>query len=150
VELHPPPTPPPGATFDGRDRFAPAAGRLARGTPINDLGQPFDPATLAGAPIPAPGFPPGAIVAEVLWIDRFGNAQLNLTPADTGQDPLRLGSVRLPILRSYRDIGPDQYALVVDSYGYLAICADQAPAARRLGLRAGDQVHLARETQGHQ
>ena len=40
------------ATFHGRDLFAPAAARIARGVPVTDLGEPFDPASLVQPDLP--------------------------------------------------------------------------------------------------
>jgi len=82
----------PGATFDGRDVFAPVAAYLASGGDPARLGDERDPHTLAevvpidGAPAGgasggAPGSRPGGpLVTSVGWVDRFGNVQLTLTP----------------------------------------------------------------------
>jgi S-adenosylmethionine hydrolase len=148
VELSPPPTPPPGATFAGRDIFAPAAGRLAAGAPLLELGRPVDPASLRGEPVPEPKVTAHEVDAEVLWVDRFGNAQLNATPADTGPGPVQLDAGRGPrtvrIVASYGAIAADDIALVVDSYGLLSICADRRSAADLLGLASGTPIRLAR------
>src|SRR4029453_7753727 len=72
----------PGATFDGRDVFAPAAAHLCAGVDLAELGDPVDPLTLQPGMIPLP-FPDGdAVAAQVLWVDRYGNAQLNVGPDD--------------------------------------------------------------------
>ncbi|MXW89635.1 MAG: SAM-dependent chlorinase/fluorinase, partial [Acidimicrobiaceae bacterium] len=71
-----------GSTFDGRDVFAPAAAHLCCGVPISALGPPIDPATLMPGMLPVSGREGDDLVAEVLWIDRFGNCQLNLDPAE--------------------------------------------------------------------
>lgn len=153
VELPPPPNAP-GATFAGRDVFAPAAARAAAGVAVADLGQPIDPETLAGEAVPEPTMAGSSVEAEVLWVDRYGNAQLNATPAHTGPGPLRVETGREPagtmrVVASYDAIGPDDLALVVDSYGYLAICAHRRPAAARLGVGPGDQVRLSRIEPAH-
>jgi S-adenosyl-L-methionine hydrolase (adenosine-forming) len=57
-------------TFEGRDVFAPAAGRLAGGAPLASLGRPID--DLVALPDP---FGP-----VVLWVDNFGNLVTNLEP----------------------------------------------------------------------
>lgn len=79
----------PGATFDGRDVFAPAAAYLARGGDPARLGNECDPGTLTeavlGGGLPdgaAPDRPGGPLVASVGWVDRFGNVQLRLTPVE--------------------------------------------------------------------
>jgi S-adenosylmethionine hydrolase len=72
----------PGATFAGRDVFAPAAAHLCNGVDLYDLGTPVDPGVLLPATVPLPREDGDAVVAEVLWVDRYGNCQLNVGPDD--------------------------------------------------------------------
>src|SRR5207248_4019870 len=72
--------PAPGATFAGRDVFAPAAGYLAAGTPLEELGEQVDSMSLVPGMVPLPTDEGGRATGEVLWIDRYGNAQLNIDP----------------------------------------------------------------------
>ena len=61
----------PGATFHGRDRFAPVAAFLLRGGAPGDLGPEIaDPVHLARTP---PRREPGLLSGVVIHIDRFGN-----------------------------------------------------------------------------
>lgn len=134
-------------TFAGRDTFAPAAAALATGTPVAELGRALDTRSLVAGVLPAPRIGADRLEAEILWIDTFGNAQLNLRPGhlpSSGPVELDTGRTRLRVrvVGSYRAIGADRYALVVDSYGQLAICSDRAPAAPALGLKEGDAVVL--------
>ena len=71
-----------GATFAGRDIFAPAAAHLCAGVPFEELGEEIPVATLMPAVIPSAQIQADQIVAEILWIDHFGNAQLNIGPDD--------------------------------------------------------------------
>src|SRR5215475_13285104 len=71
----------PGPTFAGRDVMAPAAAHLATGVSITALGPQIDPVTLTPALVPLPDDEgDGRIVGEVLWVDRYGNCQLNVAP----------------------------------------------------------------------
>ncbi len=73
-----------GATFDGRDLFAPAAAHLALGYEPDDLGPSADPRTLVARAETAAGPVAGAgpvLLAAVGWIDRFGNVQLRIDAA---------------------------------------------------------------------
>ena len=72
----------PGATFAGRDVFAPAAAHLCNGVDLAELGTPVDPALLCRAWCRCRARRPDGIHAEVLWVDRFGNCQLNVGPDD--------------------------------------------------------------------
>jgi hypothetical protein len=88
VELHRDPVPPDrGATFDGRDVFAPAAAALCAGTPLATLGEPIDPLSLhrlIGGVVENGRLHDGrpCLRAEVTWVDHFGNLQLAATVAD--------------------------------------------------------------------
>jgi len=145
----------PGATFAGRDIFAPAAAHLCNGVPLTELGPLLDADLLMPATVPLPRIEDDLLIAEILWIDRYGNCQLNLGPDDldpgTTTVQLRVGSPSDPggvTVRSatrsdtFADIGAG-LGLVTDSYGMLAISLDRASAADELGVAAGDQVVVA-------
>jgi S-adenosylmethionine hydrolase len=143
--------PAPGPTFAGRDVFAPVAAHLCNGVPLLDLGPALDPALLLPGIVPVSREEEGRTVAEVLWVDRFGNAQLNLGPEDlpgTEEQDCRF-SVRVEgrnrtvgLAATYGAIRPGEVALVVDSYGLLSLAADRSSAAAELGLDAGTEVSL--------
>jgi S-adenosylmethionine hydrolase len=144
----------PGPTFAGRDIFAPAAAHLANGVPIGELGPDVDPYTLCPGLIPLPRVEHDGIHGEVLWVDRYGNCQLNIDPADIaswgdtvlihaehgGEDQLR----RAQRVASFAALATNAVGLIVDSYGLLAIVADRASAADALRLHAGAGVRLER------
>jgi S-adenosyl-L-methionine hydrolase (adenosine-forming) len=142
----------PGATFAGRDIFAPAAGYLAAGTPLEALGELVDPMSLVPGTVPLPRDEGGKAAGEVLWVDRYGNAQLNIDPGDLaalGVEPggpveIRCGQDRRTgrWVGSYAEAGPFELALVVDSYGLVSLTLDRRGAAQELGLRAGSAVTL--------
>jgi S-adenosyl-L-methionine hydrolase (adenosine-forming) len=152
IELAGPPpgaSAPGGATFAGRDVFAPASADLARGVALNTLGTPIDPAGLVAAALPnVRTGPDGSLGAEVLWVDRFGNAQLNVTPLDTDHlgavVELRAAGRTWPARRvnAYAELGPGEVGLVTDSYALLAVSCREESAASRVGLAPGDEVWL--------
>jgi S-adenosylmethionine hydrolase len=147
----------PGATFAGRDVFAPAAAHLCNGVELTELGDEIDPVLLLPGTVPLPRVDGDELVADVLWVDHFGNCQLNIGPDDlpehlTGNVQVRLANPRPgrePMVRraaratSFAQLGAGQVGLVLDSYGMLAICLDQRSAADELDLAAGDQVVIA-------
>ena len=142
----------PGATFAGRDIFAPAAGYLAAGTPIEVLGDPIDPMSLVPGMVPLPVDEDGRAAGEVLWVDRYGNAQLNIDPGDLaalGVEPggtleIRIGQERRTgrWVSAYAEARPFELAVVVDSYGLVSLTGDRRAAADELGLHAGSAVTL--------
>jgi hypothetical protein len=141
----------PGATFAGRDIFAPAAAHLASGVDLYELGDPVDAMSLLPGVLPVPSPTDEGLVAEVLWVDHYGNAQLNV-----GADDIEGWGERVGLRwgdderRTARRVGAYEYlnggdiGLVVDSYGLESVVVPRGSAAAKLGLRAGDEVRLVR------
>ena len=144
--------PAPGPLFDGRDVFAPAAAHLCNGVPLEVIGEEIDTATLFPGVMAITRVEDGGLVAEVLWVDRYGNAQLNVDPDELdaldvegdGHFEILLDSGRRTARRvaAFDEIAPGAVALVVDSYGLISLAARQASAAFDLGIDAGHGVTL--------
>jgi S-adenosylmethionine hydrolase len=87
-------------------------------------------------------------VGEVLWIDRFGNAQLNVDPdeivAIDGPVLVRAGDQARVAARvtRYSELKPGQVGVMVDSYGLVAVVLDRRSAADELRLHTGSAVTL--------
>jgi S-adenosyl-L-methionine hydrolase (adenosine-forming) len=150
-----------GPTFAGRDIFAPAAAHLCAGLPLEELGDSVHVAGLTPGLIPLPREEEGSLIGEVLWVDRYGNCQLNVDPdqiagwGDRVQlrwEGLRPGVRTVQRARTFDDIGSGKVGLIVDSYGLLAVSVGQGSAAELLGVGAGDEITLATidaESPGH-
>jgi S-adenosylmethionine hydrolase len=142
--------PSPGPTFAGRDVFAPAAAHLCNGVELDELGAPVNVASLLPGILPVTYEEDDALVAEVLWVDKYGNAQLNVDPheIDGFGERLRLrfgdGGRVARRVTSFSEIGPGEIGLVVDSYGLLAVVVDRHSAAGELGLHPSTEVRLSR------
>lgn len=140
--------PAPGPTFAGRDIFAPATAHLCAGVDLAELGEPVDPVTLLPGIMPLSRQEDGSVTGEVLWVDRFGNIQLNVDPDDLllMDDPLVLVSgdkTRKAVrARSYSDLRSGQIGLVTDSYGLVSIALDRRSASEELRIGAGDAVTI--------
>jgi S-adenosylmethionine hydrolase len=142
--------PAPGATFAGRDVFAPVAAHLCNGVALDELGELIEPDLLLPGIVPIAREEGSGLVGEILWVDRFGNAQINVGPEDVDGwgDRIRLrfdADVRVgQLAATFAEIGEGTVGLVVDSYGLLAVALDRASAADELRLAAGDRVVLER------
>ena len=143
--------PAPGPTFAGRDVFAPAAAHLCAGVPLDALGTRVDPHELVPGIVPLPRDEEGAIVGEILWVDRYGNCQVNVDPEAIEAWGPRVQlrwtrpreGVRTAVrAAAYGDLQPSQVGLIVDSYGLLAVTVARGSAAETLGLEAGDEIAL--------
>jgi S-adenosyl-L-methionine hydrolase (adenosine-forming) len=131
----------PGATFHGRDVFAPAAAELAAGKPFAEIG----PATrlAVAAPLAPPELAPPELRGAVVSIDRFGNAITNIGAELLPPGAMvRVGAAALPIVRTYSDLDPGQLGALVGSFDTLELAIRDGDAASALGLRRGSPVVL--------
>ncbi len=138
-----------GGTFDGRDVFAPAAAHLCNGVPLTDLGPEVDPATLLPGVLPVAHLDGDELVTEVLWIDRFGNVQLDVGPDEIASlgDEFRLvrGGDSRTVVRvdAFGEIPSGRVGALVDSSGLVALAVARGSAATVLGVAEGDEIRLA-------
>jgi S-adenosyl-L-methionine hydrolase (adenosine-forming) len=136
--------------FHGRDVFSPVAAHLAAGANLDDLGEQVLPASMFS--IEFPGFrrePGGGIAAEIIDIDRFGNARLSVMQEDLNLGygtPLEI-KVRDEVIdaRYVETFGASEtgdLVLVPDSHWRLSLAVNKGNAARALLLSVGDEVRL--------
>lgn len=139
-----------GSTFAGRDIFAPAAAHLAMGVDLEELGDAVDVSSLTPGLLPVVGVEDGQLLVEVLWIDTYGNVQLNIGPEDLAEwgNPftLAIGERRFSISRSdaYRHLKTNEVGAIVDSSGLISIAVNGTSAARTLEIKAGDELRIER------
>lgn len=148
----------PGVTFAGRDVFAPVAAHLCNGVDLAEFGELIEADLLMPGIVPLPREEigedgRGVMLCEVLWVDRFGNCQLNVGADEVAHygEQLRVSAgdmadptVRVAArVRTYADVGVGAVGLLIDSSGMLALVLDRRSAAEELAIAAGDQVVLA-------
>ena len=143
---------PVSATFHGRDIFSPAAAHLARGVDIAELGPGVEPDSLARLEVPRPEVGERRIRACCLYVDRFGNMQLNLTRSDLqrlGAEPgtqveLELASDRYYAVaaRTFTDARDGEIILYEDAYENIAIAISGGSAAETFSARPGVDVRI--------
>jgi len=115
-------------TFEGRDVFAPAAGRLAAGTALEELG--------AAAEL---GIVPQAQPA-VVWVDRFGNL---VTDLDAPPERLLLNGVPVEVsARTYSEAPEGVPFWYVGSLGLIEIGLREGRADEALGATAGTPLQV--------
>lgn len=144
---------PVSATFHGRDIFAPVAARLAAGAALGDAGEPIEPAGLVALELPRAQVSGGVLVAHALYVDGFGNVQLDMEGKEIRRFGLSVGQgvelkvgggrpVRARYVRTFADARPGELLLYEDSYARLAVAVNQGSAASRLGLAVDDQLRI--------
>jgi S-adenosylmethionine hydrolase len=144
---------PVSATFHGRDLFAPIAAQLAIGADPASLGDPCDPDALVRLELPRPTIEHGALVAHALYVDRFGNVQLNVSHADLDGAGLRLGQPMAVSAagtvhtahygRTFGDVAPGELLVYEDAHRTLALAVSRGSAAVRLGIVLDDEIRIS-------
>jgi S-adenosylmethionine hydrolase len=132
-------------TFEGRDRFAPAAAWLASGVPLTALGRPAS--ALVTLEVPSPRATEGGIDGAVLRVDRFGNLITNIDRAMlrklSGAVTVRIGSQVIPrIVATYAEAEAGEVCALVGSSDHLEIAVNGGSAAATLGQGLGAIVQL--------
>ena len=132
-------------TFHGRDVFAPAAAHL-------DLGvKPFK----FGPEVKDPVNPEFAIVrqrndsfiGEVLYVDSFGNIVTNISSTEIAQAKtinvkIKELSLKFTFGKTYAQAKPQEPIALFGSRGFLEIALNQANAAEKFHLKAGDKIEV--------
>lgn len=142
-------------TFHARDVFAPAAAHLAAGVGLDELGPAVEPSDLIRLDVPQPELGRAQIGTVVLAVDRFGNIatnvgaeqleQLGIGPGDRVEIRLTLDRYYASVATTFADAEPGELILYEDSYGMVTLAISQGNAARLTGVRAGDELRIARE-----
>jgi S-adenosyl-L-methionine hydrolase (adenosine-forming) len=140
-------------TFHGRDVFSPAGAHLATGVELREFGPALDPAGLARLELPVAQIGTARIRASALYIDRFGNIQLNLTSKDLEKVGIVPGAkVEVEVrferyfavaARTFAEVRTGDIVLYEDSYQNIALAINQGNAARMFSLRVGQEVRLS-------
>lgn len=136
-------------TFEGRDRFAPAAAWLAAGIDLFELGRPLTSWHTLTVPVPARRG--DQMVGEVLRIDRFGNLVTNVDRGTlkgfAGGDPITIvaGTQELSlVVETYAEVESGAVCALFSSSGHLEVAVNGGSAAERLSLGRGAPVTISR------
>jgi S-adenosylmethionine hydrolase len=136
-------------TFEGRDRFAPAAGWLAKGIQLTALGRPAS--DYQRLDIPVPQVEDARITGVVLRIDRFGNLVTNIDRRSV-ESAARAGTMEVlagghtvgRLVATYAEIQPGEVCALFGSTDHLELAANAESAADRLGLGRGAAIEVRR------
>jgi S-adenosylmethionine hydrolase len=136
--------------FHGRDLFAPTAGHLARGLPLEEVGPRVeDPVRLAARRATRTG---AGLEGTILRADRFGNLVTSVAETDlealAGPDLGRLevvmGGTSLPFVRAYGEVGEGSACALLGSSGRLEIAVNRGRADALPGSGRGQPVLVRR------
>lgn len=136
-------------TFEGRDRFAPAAAWLARGVALEAFGPGL--ATIAQCVFPEAHVTPEQLRGEIVRIDRFGNAITNISRRvldswSAGAEIVVTAghTVIQGIATTYAHADAHTPCALLGSTDHLEIAVVNGDASSRLGLGRGGTVLITR------
>ena len=145
------------ATFHGRDIFAPVAGHLARGVDPQRLGE--ETREYRFVPPPEPRQEENFLVAEIIYIDHFGNLITNVREEKfrqllTGGRGFRVrlaGKEITELSESFYVKKHGELLAYMDSSQYLAFALNGESAAEKMGISIGDrfEIELLPKTELH-
>jgi S-adenosylmethionine hydrolase len=136
------------ATFHGRDRMAPAAGRLSLGYAPESLGERTQAwVDLETSP---PMFVGDEIRGEVVFVDGFGNLITNISSEDLKRIPTPVvieiaGKTINEIKKTYSDVSPGTAIALISSFDLLEIAICQGSAELFLSAGVGACVVLRKK-----
>jgi len=136
-------------TFEGRDRFAPAAAWLAKGIDLSGLGRALT--SWHTLTVPEPALGDDQIVGDVLRVDRFGNLVTNVDRrtferfAGGGGIEIVAGTHAVgKVVATYADAEPGAVCALFGSSEHLEVAVNGASAAERLDLARGARITIRR------
>jgi S-adenosylmethionine hydrolase len=132
-------------TFEGRDRFAPAAAWLAKGVELTALGPPLT--HWQTLDVPAPRMDSAHLRGVVLRVDRFGNLVTNIERrrfeefAAGKRIQIAIADQPVPkVVATYAEADAGSICALFGSSDHLEIAVSSGSAAERLGLTRGAEV----------
>jgi S-adenosylmethionine hydrolase len=141
-----------GATFDGRDLFAPAAAWLTRGQAPGSFGKLIR--DYVKLPIPEPAVSNKSLTGRIVHVDHFGNLISNITPLHLKEiqgvarkSPsdltIRLAGATIQgLVTCYADGASDKPHALLNSNGQVEIFLKEGSAAEALKCARGETVEI--------
>jgi len=137
-------------TFEGRDRFAPAAAWLAKGTQLPALGRPVN--GIQKLDLPLPDVSADSVRGVVVRVDRFGNLVTNIDRKSVerlaigGTVAIDAAGQRIArLVATYAELPEEGVGALFGSTDHLELAAPTDSAARRLSLGRGAVVTVSRQ-----
>ncbi len=136
-------------TFEGRDRFAPAAAWLAKGIQLSALGRAVT--SFQQIDLPQPTADEARLSGIVVHVDRFGNLVTNIDrrafEAFAGNRPVILtvgGHPVAGVVATYADIRAEEICGLFGSTDHLEFAANGGSAAAAMAVTRGAVVEVTR------
>ncbi len=138
--------------FDGRDVFAYSAGLLASGkTPLDSLGRTIPIEAIEPSPLVDVSLGKDAQIVQVVHVNRFGSAILNVRACSEHVDSACIARVSsasrqidVPIVKSFACLPEQAVSMCDDGYGRYCIAVNRGSASRLFQIAVGSELTLHR------
>jgi S-adenosylmethionine hydrolase len=136
-------------TFHGRDVFAPIAANIINGIPFDEIGNRINDyidLDFGDAKITSQ-----TATGKIIYIDSFGNIITNIEGYQLSsildyndKNMVMVGGRKwkLPFVKSYNFVKKGQYFITINSSNMIEIGINQGNAAKRLGVKYGDEIKI--------
>lgn len=139
-----------GATFDGRDLFAPAAAWLTKGQVPGSYGRLIR--DFVTVPAAEPSWSEKTLIGRIVYVDRFGNLISNVTPlhvkevqgkARRSAATLRIAGLQIDgLVQAYADGSREAPHALINSNGQVEVFVKEGSAAALLKCGRGEQIEI--------
>ncbi len=137
----------PSNTFHGRDIFAPAAGHLANGIDILELGSPIAVKDLVKLDLPMPQYDENnkSWSSTIIHLDRFGNLVTNLRTSALGKTlsdwSVLINELKIEqVSNTFADVAVGELVAYPGSSGFIEIAIRNGDASKILNIRRDDSL----------
>jgi S-adenosylmethionine hydrolase len=137
-------------SFHGRDIFAPAAAMLALGKPAEEAGPEL--VHHVALPIRQPSVEDKQVTGEVIFVDRYGNVQVNfgvemlekINVSSGDYVTVRIGDRKkvCKFVAAYGDVEIGEFLVLSASTGYMEIAVNQESAKEYFNAKIGLQIFV--------
>lgn len=139
--------------FHGRDVFATAAAHIANDTPLDQFGDFVEVSDLCQAPYNEADIDDNRIHAQIIQINHFGSAHLNIMEKiwDTFDISLKENvrisfpnhdSIDIVYDKSFGMVEPGSNIIVKDGFGRIALAINQGAFSQKYNLKISDKLIL--------
>lgn len=139
-------------SFAGRDIFGPVAGNISNGVGISECGKEISDYEII--PVQTPEIKDKKIVGEVIFIDKYGNIQVNFGSYFLKSIGVNLGEkVRIKIgnrnvqstfASTYGYVNEGSFVLFEASTDFIEIARNESSAEKYFNAKLGDKVEIER------
>ncbi len=135
-------------TFHGRDIFSPAAAWLSKGIPLEEFGSQIK--DLHPAPYPEAIINSNTIEAEVIFVNKFGSALLNIThkawdefgASGTVELELESRKTTAAVARTYGEVPVGEIVILKDEFNRVELAINQGNFAEKFAVTPGQKTRL--------